>query len=81
VMPTYGLYKCYAPGGGTMMASLRTYAEQQIDSSWHHSWHWPDTDWEKQALKDAYTELDYANKRKAQLEDIIKKLKDGIEDD
>lgn len=68
-------YPCYAPGGGTYMGSLRTYAAQQIDSSWHHSWYWKDEKWVDDAIESAFRELTEASERVDKLTAIIRLLK------
>ena len=68
-------YTGYAPGGGTMEVSFRTKLAQLIDSSWHHSWHWPnDYDYEEAALESLRTEFKYAFDRLERLREAKRML-------
>lgn len=68
-------YTGYAPGGGTMIVSFRTKLGELIDSSWHHSWHWPEYNFEEVAAESLRSEYGYALKRLNELREAADMLR------
>ena len=55
---------------------IRERSANLIDTSWRHSWHWPEKDWHPIALEEAKERRTQLINKLAELESLIQELEE-----